>query len=158
MSDDDPARDGDDAKIDDTLLAKATLSIVIPARDTQFDSSLQNIHLGTRVLGEQWIGDIALGAEITSSKLLLSEVDLVEALGPDLTLSATSLAENAAGAVIGTLTTQDPDAGDSHSYTVSDARFEVVAGQLKLKDGVSLDHEAEPSLTLEVTATDQGGL
>ena len=47
-------------------------------------------------------------------------------VGTDIALSNTSVAENAAGAVIGSLTTTDPDAGDSHTYTVSDSRFEVV--------------------------------
>ncbi|MFN3260340.1 MAG: PA14 domain-containing protein, partial [Pikeienuella sp.] len=63
----------------------------------------------------------------------------------------------AAGAVIGTVTVADPDAGDAHTLSVSDARFEIVGGQLKLKDGVSLDHEAEPSVSVTVTATDSGG-
>ncbi|NBG97148.1 hypothetical protein GTQ45_15530, partial [Pyruvatibacter mobilis] len=67
-------------------------------------------------------------------------------------------AENAAGAVVGTLTTTDPDAGDTHTYAVSDDRFEVVDGQLKLKDGVSLDHEAADTISLDVTTTDAGGL
>ena len=38
----------------------------------------------------------------------------------------------------------DPDAGDHLTYSVSDSRFEVVDGNLKLKDGVSLDFETEP--------------
>ena len=54
----------------------------------------------------------------------------------DIDLSGNTLVENVAGAVIGTLTAIDPDAGDSHSFEVSDPRFEVVDGQLKLKDGV----------------------
>src|SRR6185295_2608952 len=62
-----------------------------------------------------------------------------------------------AGAVVGTLSTVDPDAGDGHSYTVSDDRFEVVGGELKLKAGVALDHEAEPSVTVQVTSTDADG-
>ena len=76
----------------------------------------------------------------------------------DIALSNATIAENAAGAVVGTLSTVDPDAGDSHTYVVSDYRFEVVDGQLKLKDGISLDHEAEPSVTVQVTSTDAGGL
>ncbi|MFC6251634.1 PA14 domain-containing protein, partial [Pseudophaeobacter arcticus] len=48
-------------------------------------------------------------------------------------------------------------AGDSHSYSVSDDRFEVVEGQLKLKDGVSLDHEAEAEIDVQVTVTDSAG-
>ncbi|MEN2981042.1 Ig-like domain-containing protein, partial [Tistrella sp. 25B02-3] len=57
-------------------------------------------------------------------------------------VTGTTVAENAAGAVIGTVTASDPD-GDALSVTVDDARFEVVGGQLKLRDGISLDHEAE---------------
>ncbi|MCE7998119.1 MAG: cadherin repeat domain-containing protein [Rhodobiaceae bacterium] len=78
--------------------------------------------------------------------------------GPsDISLSNASVDENAAGAVVGTLSTTDVDAGDSHSYAVDDARFEVVGGELKLKDGVSLDHEAESSVAVEVTTTDASG-
>nr|WP_319483159.1 Ig-like domain-containing protein [uncultured Cohaesibacter sp.] len=77
-------------------------------------------------------------------------------------LSANSVDENAAGAVIGTLSTTDVDASDTHSYTVSDSRFEVVedgSGNmvLQLKDGVSLDHEAEATVTVTVTSTDNNG-
>lgn len=74
-----------------------------------------------------------------------------------LMLDQIQISENAAGAVVGTLSVVDPDAGDSQSFEVSDSRFDVVNGQLKLKDGVSLDHEAEPTVNVEVTATDAGG-
>jgi VCBS repeat-containing protein len=78
--------------------------------------------------------------------------------GPsDIALSNTSVDENAAGAVVGNLSTTDVDAGDTHSYSVDDARFEVVGGQLKLKDGQSLNHEAESSVAVEVTTTDASG-
>ena len=73
-------------------------------------------------------------------------------------LDNATVVENASGAAVGVLTTEDQDVGDTHDYVVSDLRFEVVGGQLKLKDGVSLDHEAEPNVTLTVTATDEGGL
>ncbi len=85
-------------------------------------------------------------------------VDDVNEVATDIALDNTSVAENAAGAVVGTLTTTDPDAGDTHTYAVSDNRFEVVDGQLKLKDGVSLDHEAADTISLDVTTTDAGGL
>tara|TARA_R110001592_G_scaffold144538_2_gene367769 strand:- start:3652 stop:6993 length:3342 start_codon:yes stop_codon:yes gene_type:complete len=76
----------------------------------------------------------------------------------DIALDASSVRENEPGWVVGTLSVTDPDAGDSHTLAVSDARFEIVAGQLKLKDGVTLDFEATPSVSVEVTATDAGGL
>ncbi len=73
-------------------------------------------------------------------------------------LDNASVEENAGGAVVGLLTTEDQDIGDSHVYLSSDVRFEVVGGQLKLKDGVSLDHESEPGVPLTITAIDEGGL
>ncbi|MEZ5831523.1 MAG: DUF4114 domain-containing protein [Dongiaceae bacterium] len=72
-------------------------------------------------------------------------------------LSNLSVNENDAGATIGTLTTTDPDSGETFSYQVSDNRFEVVNGQLQLKSGVFLDHESEPTVDLKVTSTDSGG-
>jgi len=78
-----------------------------------------------------------------------------------IALSATAIDENAAGAVIGDLTTSDVDAGDTHTYTLSgtDAEsFEVVNGQLKLKDSVTADYETQSSYSVTVTATDSGSL
>jgi len=75
-----------------------------------------------------------------------------------ITLSAALVSENTPGAVIGALTVSDPDADDSHSYSLSDDRFEVVGGQLKLRDGVSLDFESEALVEVEVEAEDAGGL
>ena len=134
------------------------------------DPALKNLHYGGSTTSE-WIAGIdlaELGIATSTTNVDQSWVDHSQTFTLDVTdqneaasaidLAGTSLAENAAGAAVGTLTTHDPDAGDSHSYQVSDARFEVVDGTLKLKDGVSLDHEAEPSVAVTVTATDQGGL
>ena len=75
-----------------------------------------------------------------------------------ITLAHAAVDENAAGAVVGQLAVADPDGGDSHGFRVSDARFEVTAGGLlQLKPGIALDHEAEPLLSLDVTATDTKG-
>ncbi|MEM9989161.1 MAG: cadherin domain-containing protein, partial [Pseudomonadota bacterium] len=64
---------------------------------------------------------------------------------------------DASGVVVGDVNLTDPDQGDSHVFTTSDDRFEVENGQLKLKDGVSLDHETEQTLDVTVTATDTAG-
>ncbi len=76
----------------------------------------------------------------------------------DIALDNATAAENAAGAVIGSVTVTDEDAGDSHTWSVSDARFEIVAGQLRLKAGQALDYETEPTVSITLTATDTGGL
>ena len=91
------------------------------------------------------------------SKAFTVNVGDVNEAQTGMSLGTSSVAENAKGAVIGTVSVIDPDAGDSQSYQVSDSRFEVVNNQLKLKSGVSLDFETEPSVTVKVTATDQGG-
>lgn len=65
--------------------------------------------------------------------------------------------ENAEGALAGMISASDPDKGDTLDFTVSDERFEVKDGVLKLKDGESLDYEAEPFVKLSVTATDSHG-
>ena len=77
----------------------------------------------------------------------------------DIALSASNIAEGKDGATVGKLTTTDPDAGDRHTYAVSDARFEVASdGTLKLKAGQHLDYATEKTVALTVTATDAGGL
>ncbi len=78
--------------------------------------------------------------------------------GPTLTASDGTVDENAAGAVVGAVTAADPDAGDSLTLTVDDARFEVVDGQLRLREGEALDYEPGETLTVTVTATDAAGL
>ena len=72
-------------------------------------------------------------------------------------LSNTAIAENVEGAVVGQLSVTDLDAGDSHHFEISDDRFEVVDGTVKLKDGVSLNHDDAASVSFDVTATDSAG-
>jgi len=72
----------------------------------------------------------------------------------NVTLSASIVTENVAGASIGSLTVTDPDAGDTHTLTVDDSRFEIVSGSLKLKAGNSLNFETSATVNVNVTATD----
>jgi len=79
----------------------------------------------------------------------------------DITISGNSIVENSAGFAVGTITVTDPDAGDSHTLTVSgtDANlFEIASDQLKLRSGVSADYENKSSYSVTVKATDSGGL
>lgn len=64
-----------------------------------------------------------------------------------------------AGTVIGTLTTTDQDADDTHSYSLSGIGsdlFQVVGDELQT--AASLDFEQATSYTLTITTTDGGGL
>ncbi|MEQ8443788.1 MAG: tandem-95 repeat protein [Alphaproteobacteria bacterium] len=78
-----------------------------------------------------------------------------------LTLSGGAVLENlAAGAIVGTVTAQDPDIGDTHSYallTHTDLfAVDTVTGQITTRD--SLDHEAADAYTLSIRATGADGL
>ncbi|WP_420429032.1 hypothetical protein [Kordiimonas sp.] len=73
-----------------------------------------------------------------------------------ISLNGSSVMENLAGATIGTVSAIDPD-GDGVTYSVTDARFEIVGSTLKLKDGVSLDYEDDKSVRVGVNATDTLG-
>ena len=68
--------------------------------------------------------------------------------------------DGAAGAVLGLITLSDPDAGQTHTVTVDDDRFQVIdhagAKWLTLKAGTSLDFEEAATVDLTLTVTDSG--
>ncbi|MHA7873408.1 MAG: cadherin repeat domain-containing protein, partial [Hyphococcus sp.] len=78
----------------------------------------------------------------------------------DIALSDDAVAENDAGAVVATLTASDPDFNDAAVFSLEDdpsGLFEIVDGQLKLKDGVTLDHEAQDVYQLTIAVEDEAG-
>jgi hypothetical protein len=72
----------------------------------------------------------------------------------NITLSASNVSENVAGASIGTLSATDADSSDTFTFAVNDDRFEIDGAALKLKAENALDFEQETSVTLSVTVTD----
>ena len=75
---------------------------------------------------------------------------------PDVSLTGSSVDENAVGGtIVGDLAAIDPDNGDSHTYAVDDASspFEVVDGQLVVKDGAELNYEDNSAVDVDVTVT-----
>ncbi|MDA7422039.1 cadherin repeat domain-containing protein, partial [Tritonibacter multivorans] len=121
------------------------------------DPSRSTLHTGTAREGETQSRTIEDGAPIDSFERGAAQITPATD-EPRGILASTTVTENAAGAAIGTLSIVDPDAGDSHEITLSDDRFEVVGNEIRLKDGVSLDHEETAEIDLEVTVTDAGGL
>ncbi|QDT12015.1 DUF2341 domain-containing protein [Stieleria marina] len=97
------------------------------------------------------------GTGIAYDEAFTITVDNVNESPTDITLSNSSVSEHDDGAAIGTLEASDPDAADTHAWTVDDIRFEIVGGTLRLKSGETLDAGTEPTVSLNVTATDQAG-
>lgn len=78
-----------------------------------------------------------------------------------VTISSATVVENAvAGTLIGTLDGHDPDTGATLTYALAsaDSRFVIQDNRLLVAAGAIIDYEAQHSITLNVTATDQGGL
>src|SRR5688572_14611933 len=82
----------------------------------------------------------------------------------DLALSPSSVAENEpSGTEVGTLSSTDPDSGDTHTYTLvagagsdDNSSFNIVGD--KLKTAASFDYETKNSYSVRVRTTDAGGL
>ncbi|MFD0941555.1 YDG domain-containing protein [Pedobacter boryungensis] len=97
-------------------------------------------------------------------KVLTLSVNNVNEVPVDLSLSATSINENvAANSTVGTLSTIDPDAGNTFTYTLvagtgstNNAAFTISGNSLKINN--SPDFENQNSFSIRVRTTDQGGL
>jgi hypothetical protein len=78
-----------------------------------------------------------------------------------IALDNATVAENSAtGTLVGTLSTTDPDAGDTFTYTLVDnagGRFKVVGDQMLVDDGSLLDYETATSHVITVQTSDAGG-
>jgi Ca2+-binding RTX toxin-like protein len=80
----------------------------------------------------------------------------------NIVISPNSINENVAtGSVVGTLSSIDPDAGNTFTYSlvaggVDNSAFTVVGDQLKIN--LSPNYEAKSSYSIKVRTTDQGGL
>ena len=90
----------------------------------------------------------------------LAAADLLNVAPTAITLAGdpVSIDENVVAAAIGALAVADGNTADTFVFAVDDSRFEVDGGVLQLAAGESLDFETEPSVQVEVTARDAGGL
>lgn len=79
-------------------------------------------------------------------------------VAPEIGLSVGQVEENASGEIVGEVLALDANDRDTFTLSVDDDRFEIVAGNLKLKDGESLDFESDgASHIVNITATDSHG-
>jgi hypothetical protein len=103
------------------------------------------------------------GGQSLTATFLLSVTNVNET-PTDIALSSSSIAENAgANAVAGTLSTTDPDASNTFTYTLvsgtgstDNASFNISGNQLRAT--ASLNFEAKSSYSVRVRSTDQGSL
>ena len=84
----------------------------------------------------------------------------------DINFEGNSVAEDSAeGTVVSVLSAADNDTDDTHSFeivdeagnVISDANFEVVENEIRVKAGADLDFENQDSFELKIRATDSSG-
>src|ERR671922_199592 len=115
------------------------------------------------------VSNIGVGAGET---VTCTFTDTANQAPTDIQLSNSSIAENQTPPVnVGTLTTTDPDAGDTHTYSLENtgcgggpfadnSSFQIGTGvdSDKLQSAASFDFETKNSYTICVRSTDAGGL
>ena len=96
---------------------------------------------------------------IFQKDFIIRITDVVENVAPtDLALSNTSVTENApSNTVIGTLTTTDADASDTHIYTLVAGGPEFKIGSDTLYTSKSIDYEIKNSYALKIQTDDGKG-
>jgi hypothetical protein len=101
-------------------------------------------------------------ARVVGSAVDIGAVEQVANRAPtSIALSNDAIAENsAAGTVVGTLSATDPDAGDTETFSIVDASgtFAIAGNTIVIAAGKVLDFETKNSYSVDVTATDAGGL
>ncbi|MEQ1941290.1 carbohydrate-binding protein [Mesorhizobium sp. VNQ89] len=157
-------------KIGDTQLATnksfadGTFDNSLPRGNAGQAGNLKTISFETPVFVDASTIALLTGQADAGENLRIDKLTFTRTASPELPPSAIVLApaaidENIAAGVIGTLSATDPDGEESGLvYSTTDARFTIVGNQLRLADGVSLDHEAGETVTVAVTVTDAQGL
>ena len=102
-----------------------------------------------------------LAGNTYSEVVTISVNDLVDGAPTDITLSGGSVDENAAqGTLVATLSTVDTDAGDSHTYAITNdpsGFFEIIGDEVRVAAGANIDFETDQSHDITVQTTDSGG-
>ena len=95
-----------------------------------------------------------------SEVITLTVNDLIDENPTDITLTGGSVDENAAaGTTVATLSTVDADAGDSHTYAITNdpsGFFEIVGNEVRVAAGATIDFETDQSHDITVETTDAG--
>eukprot|EP00730_Choanoeca_flexa_P002291 TRINITY_DN10993_c0_g1_i1.p1 TRINITY_DN10993_c0_g1~~TRINITY_DN10993_c0_g1_i1.p1 ORF type:complete len:1603 (+),score=563.58 TRINITY_DN10993_c0_g1_i1:679-4809(+) len=92
-----------------------------------------------------------------ASAYLYVRVENVNEPPTAINLNSTSFEENNAAAVVGTLTAEDEDFGDSHTFTIEGSAPFAIDGDV-LKTTQAFDFETTKMAAVTVIATDAGGM
>ncbi|NCR09221.1 MAG: hypothetical protein GPI95_13180 [Microcystis aeruginosa LG13-11] len=119
-------------------------------------------HNGSETTSDNFKFTVTDGTITSSETAFNITVNNVNEAPTAIQLSNTNIQENSPnGTVIGTLTTTDPDLGDTHTYELinnADGRFAINNNQLIVADGTKLDYETNANYPIVIRSKDSGGL
>lgn len=95
------------------------------------------------------------GEQVTSTIDFTVE-DVVQPI-QDIRPDFASVDENRPGDLIAELSVLGDGSGEDFLFTVDDDRFRITFRDLRLKPGIALDYETEPTVTVNITATNAAG-
>jgi len=100
-----------------------------------------------------------LATDVSDPRIKIGSAHSVEVLDANdaptqLTVENLQVDEASKGATVGAVSVEDEDVDSDYAFAVSDDRFIVEGGVLRLAPGQELDREQEPTVALEITATD----
>ncbi|MBV1906049.1 MAG: DUF11 domain-containing protein, partial [Pseudomonadales bacterium] len=97
------------------------------------------------------------GYSSSASATIVTDNNAGNSAPSKIELNGLTVEENSPGAIISPILVEDLDVADVHTFALSDSRFQVVSGNLKLRDGEFLDFESEPVVVITIIATDPSG-
>jgi hypothetical protein len=119
---------------------------------------------GTYPVQVSYSGTTGYNSSSNTLNIVVSEPVPSNSAPTDISLNNLTIAENAgANAVVGTLSTSDPDTNNTHTYTLvggegatGNASFDISGDLIIARE--SLDYETQSSYSVRIRSTDQGGL
>jgi hypothetical protein len=102
----------------------------------------------------------ASDSQFQSSTSIFLTIELIDTNQKpiDVALTTPAAATQADPYLIGVLSTSDPDANDSHVYTITDERFQIVGNELKFAPNAENNFFVNEEVELQVVSTDTGNL
>ncbi len=120
--------------------------------------------VGTNIVFEVTpVASVGASPGLTVPSPLVGPIQASNSPPTNIGLSSTTIAENQpAGTTVGNLTTTDPDAGDTHTYSLvsgngssDNGSFQIVGNQLRTS--VSFNFEDDPTLNIRIQTQDAAG-
>jgi len=157
---------GIDSSIDTSVAGQVTVHLFNSASLADYQTALSEVgFVNTSDSPDTTDRDITVqvaNADASNVAHTTVHVIAVNDAPTDITLSPSNVDENSGnGTLVGTLSTVDPDVGDTHTYALLDSfsgAYALNGTGIYVANSILLDYEQHPTEAITVRSTDAGGL